>query len=164
MNIIISDIENKEDKSLKINFSEIIEEFNTKTPVKADLDVQIAGSIIRIKGKIHAEVNLVCDLCLKDFTKIFDIEVDEAYIKEYLNSSQQKEFELKEDSFVEDLNGKDEIDITDFVYQCVILNIPNKLVCDINCNGDGNINKYIKKESSDPRLEIFKTIKIEKDN
>ncbi|MBQ4124111.1 DUF177 domain-containing protein [bacterium] len=163
MNIIISEIENKDNKRQQISFSETIEEFNTQVPVVANFDVSITGQIIRIRGNIHAEVNLVCDVCLKEFTKIFDIEVDEAYTKGCLNDSYSKELELKEDGFIEDLNGKNEIDITDFVYQCVILNVPNKLVCDINCKGDENINKYIKKEIPDPRLEIFKTIKIEKD-
>lgn len=164
MKISISEIENSETRRLNLNFSEIIDEFNKEIPVKATLDVESLDKIVRIKGKIHAEVNLTCDVCLKDFTKIFDIEVDEAYMKDSLNVNNQLDFEVKDECFAEDLNGKDEIDITDFVYQCVILNIPNKLVCDINCSGDENINKYIKNEISDPRLEIFKTIKVEKDN
>lgn len=164
MKIKISEIENKEEKKELLNFCEIIEEFNNEVPVRADLRVDIIGSIVRITGKIHAEINLVCDLCLKDFTKVLDIDVDEAYNRYSLNDNYSQEFEVKADNFTEDLNGSDEIDITDFVYQCVILHIPNKLVCDINCKGDENITKYIKTEISDPRLEIFKNIKIEKDN
>ena len=49
------------------------------------------------------------------------------------------------------------------MYQSVILNIPNKLVCDINCKGSEKLNEYIKTDFTDPRLEIFKTIKIEKE-
>ena len=80
-----------------------------------------------------------------------------------MNDSYGVEFELKENSFIEDLNGSDEIDITDFVYQSVILHIPNKCVCDINCKGNEKVNQYLKTETIDPRLEIFKTIKIEKE-
>lgn len=163
MKIKISEIENKENKSELLNFSEIIEEFNRDKPVKANLKVEVLGYIIRITGRIEAEVNLVCDLCLKDFTKSFAFEVDEAYTKYSLNDSNNQEFELKPNDFMEDLNGNDEIDITDFIYQSIILHIPNKLVCDINCKGDEKINQYIKTEISDPRLEIFKNIKIEKD-
>ncbi len=164
MKIIISEIEDKENKEEILNFSEIIEEFNKDIPVRAELKVKITDSIIRITGEIFAKLNLICDICLKEFTKDFNIKVDEAFIKQGLRNSYNQEFELKEDCFIEDLNGKNEIDITDFVYQSVILNIPNKLVCDINCNGDENLKKYLKKEISDPRLEIFKKIKIEKDN
>ena len=163
MKVKISEIENLDNKTLNLNFSEIIEEFNSAVPVKAELNIQILGSIIKISGKINAFLNLVCDKCLKDFTKEFNIQVEEIYNRYCLNDSNSQEFEIKSDCFSEDLNGSDEIDITDFVYQSITLDIPNKLVCDINCNGDENINKFIKQDIIDPRLEIFKNIKIEKE-
>ena len=78
--------------------------------------------------------------------------------------SQKQENHPKHNFFAVDLDGAREIDLTDLMYQTLILSLPNKFVCDINCNGDEAINKYIKKELQDPRLEIFKTIKTEKDN
>lgn len=163
MNIKISDIENLENRSQTINFSEIYEEFNSNVPVNANLTIEIMGSIIKITGNVTALLNLTCDLCLKEFTKEFNIPIEEYFTKLSLNDSYGEEFELKEDSFIEDLNGNDEINITDFVYQSVILHIPNKCVCDINCNGNEKVNQYLKTETIDPRLEIFKTIKIEKE-
>lgn len=163
MKIKISDIENKENKTQELSFSEVIEEFNKDIPVEANFNVKILGNLIRITGKITAKVNLICDLCLKEFTKEFKLNVDEAFNKYSLNDSYGAEFEIKDNAFIEDLNGQDEIDITDFVYQSVILHIPNKCVCDINCKGDENINKYIKTDITDPRLEVFKNIHIEKD-
>ena len=164
MKIIISEIENTENKTKEINFSEIYEEFNKEVPVKAKLKAEVLGDLIRITGEIKAEIILTCDICLKEFKKEFNIKVEEFFTKYSLNEKNIDEFEIKQDSFIEDLNGKDEIDITDFVYQSVILNIPNKCVCDINCKGDEKINQYIRTEITDPRLEIFKKIKIEKDN
>jgi uncharacterized protein len=163
MKIKISEIENSLDKSQRINFSEIFEEFNCDVPVKADLKAEILGDLVKVSGKINALLNLTCDLCLKDFTKEFNINIDEYFAKDKLNDTYNAETELKENSFVEDLNGNDEIDISDLIYQCINLNIPNKLVCDINCNGSENVNQYIKKDVTDPRLEIFKTIKTEKE-
>ena len=164
MKIYISEIENIENKSKDINFSEIIEEFNKNKPITAKLKAELLGDIVKISGEIYADVNLICDKCLKEFTKEINFKVDEIFNRYSLEDSYSQEFELKADDFSEDLNGSDEIDITDFIYQSVILHIPNKLVCDINCKGDEIINKYIKTEISDPRLEIFKNIKIEKDN
>ncbi len=164
MKIKISEIEKIENKTKTINFSEIIEEFNPKVPVNASLEIKILTDIIKISGEIEAEINLTCDKCLKEFTKNLKFTVEEIYNRYSLQDSYNQEFEIKADNFSQDLNGEDEIDITDFVYQSIILHIPNKLVCDINCNGDENINKYIKTDYSDPRLEIFKKIKIEKDN
>ena len=163
MKILISDIENTKDKTKKIDFSEIYEEFNKTVPVIADLTAEVTGQLIKLKGKIKASVNLTCDICLKEFTKDFDIDVEEFFTKYNLNEDNVNEFEIRNDAFIEDLNGSDEIDITDFVYQSVILSIPNKLVCGINCSGSDNLSKYVKKEITDPRLEVFKKIKIEKD-
>ncbi|MCD7779748.1 MAG: DUF177 domain-containing protein, partial [Candidatus Gastranaerophilales bacterium] len=112
---------------------------------------------------INALLNLTCDICLEEFTKEFNINVEEFFTKYNLNDSNDKEFEIKQNSFIEDLNGSDEIDIKDFVYQCVILHIPNKLVCGINCKGNEKVKKYLKTDFSDPRLEVFKTIKTEKE-
>jgi uncharacterized metal-binding protein YceD (DUF177 family) len=100
---------------------------------------------------------------LEKFEKYFDISIDETFARNSLYEEYKDETELKEGSFVEDLKGENELDITDLIYQSVILNIPNKLVCGINCIGQKNLDKYIKKEILDPRLDIFKTIKIEKE-
>ena len=163
MKIKITDIENNENKVYLADFSEIYEEFNVNEPVKAKLKLEIIDELIRVTGHISANLNLTCDLCLKDFTKNFEIDVEEYYALNELNDNYSEEFEIKQNNFVEDLNGKDEIDITDFVYQSIILNIPNKLVCDINCNGSDKVNEYLKTETLDPRLEIFKTIRTEKE-
>ncbi len=163
MKIKISEIENKENGQQQINFSEIYEEFNKTVPVEASLNAELIGSMVKISGKIHALLNLTCDLCLKEFTKEFDINVEEFFERNSLCDTYGDDFELKDNSFIEDLNGKDEIDITDFIYQSIILNMPNKLVCDINCNGSENVNKYMKTDFTDPRLEVFKNIKIEKE-
>ncbi len=163
MKINITDIENTENKAIDIDFSEIYEEFNKDVPVKAKLKAEIIGTLVKITGRINATLVLTCDMCLKEFNKDFDIKVEEFFTKYSLSESYENEFELKQDGFVEDLNGSNEIDITDFVYQSITLDIPNKLVCDINCNGDEDVNKYLKTEVIDPRLEIFKNIKIEKD-
>ena len=75
----------------------------------------------------------------------------------------EEDIQKMEQDILAFLNGKDEINISDFVYQSVILHIPNKLVCDINCNGSEIVNKYIKTDFTDPRLEVFKNIKLEKE-
>jgi uncharacterized metal-binding protein YceD (DUF177 family) len=83
------------------------------------------------------------------------------YAKNSLLDEYGQETELKNGQFVTDLNGENEIDIYDLLYQSVILNLPNKKVCGINCKG----NKFLKEENlSDPRLDVFKNIQIRKIN
>ena len=70
------------------------------------------------------------------------------------------EDEIKEGQFITDLNGEKEIDVYDLLYQSVILQLPNKKVCGINCNED----KFLKDDEEfvqDERMAVFKNIRIE---
>lgn len=167
MKISIDDIKNSKNQSLKVAFNNEIKDLDTDGPVEADIIFSAFGSHINAKGTIVANVKLVCDRCLKDFVKKIEVDVDETYMlgrlvnKEDAHSGQ--EIELKDGDFVTELTGTDVLDVEDLIYQSVTLNIPNPCVCDINCVGDPEMEKYIKKEVSDPRLEVFKTIKIKEE-
>ncbi len=167
MKISIDDIKNAKNQSLKVNFDNFVKELDTTEAIKAELVFSAYGSFINAKGKIVANVKLICDRCLKNFVKKIEVDVDETYKLGSLISASElhsgQEIELKDGDFITELSGADEIDVDDLIYQSVTLNIPNPCVCDINCIGDSEMEKYIKKEVSDPRLEVFKTIKIKKE-
>ena len=167
MKISIDDIKNAIDGSLKVNFDNVVKGLDTDGNVTAELIFKAYGKYVNVTGKIVANVKLVCDRCLKDFTKKFDVDVDETYtlgnLKTSVDGHSGHEVELKDGDFITDLNGEDEIDVDDLIYQYVTLNIPNPCVCDINCIGDPAMEKYLKKEVADPRLEVFKNMKIIKE-
>ena len=160
--VSIEDLENSGDKSLNITFDDYIEEINCVTPVQAAITLKSLGEFIEAKGHVSGVVKLECDLCLKEFEYNLDFDIDELYAKHSLiegSDESGQEIEIKDGQFVTDLNGEDEIDIYDLLYQSVILNLPNKKVCGINCNGE---DKFLKEEQmSDPRMDVFKNIKIE---
>ena len=158
--LLIEDLEKAENKTLYCTFNEKIEGLDCVTPIYAELCAKSLGDFIEITGNVKGTVTLECDLCLEKFNYDLDFDIDELYSKgsllgEYEESGQ--EFEIKEGQFVTDLNGSDEIDIYDLLYQSVILNIPNKKVCGINCKGKD----FLSEENiPDPRLEVFKNIHI----
>lgn len=166
MKISIDDIKNAIDQSLKISFNNEVKDLDTQGNVKADLIFKAYGKYINAKGTIVANVKLVCDRCLKDFVKKIEVDVDETYLLGHLIANEDahsgQEVELKDGDFVTELTGTYEVDVEDLIYQSVTLNIPNPCVCDINCNGDAEMEKYLKKEVADPRLEVFKNLKINK--
>lgn len=166
MKISIDDIKNSKNQSLKIHFDNEVKNLSTEGSITADLVFGAYGSHINAKGKIFANVKLVCDRCLKDFVKNIEVDVDETYKLGHLIANDEahsgQEIELKDGDFVTELTGTDEVDIDDLIYQSVTLNIPNPCVCDINCSGDPEMEKYIKKEISDPRLDVFKNLNINK--
>lgn len=159
--ILIDDIENAPNKCLEVDFDEVIEDIPSKEPVKAHLKIKSLGDFIEITGNVKANLTLECDLCLKEFEYKLNETIDEMFAKNTLQEEYGQETEIKDGQFVTDLEGENEIDIYDLLYQSVILNIPNKKVCGINCNKGGfqTDEEFVEE---DPRMEVFKHIKLDK--
>ncbi len=159
--ISIDDIENATNRVLEVDFEEIIEDIPSSKPVKSHLILKSLGDFIEVSGNVQADLILECDLCLKEFEYKLNEEINETYAKRTLMEEYGQETELKDGQFVTDLEGNNEIDIYDLLYQSVILNIPNKKVCGINCNRDvfQTDEEFVEE---DPRMEVFKNIKLDK--
>ena len=160
----IEDLENAENKTLYFTFDDKIEGIDCVTPIHSQLCAKSLGEFIQIEGNVTGTVQLECDLCLNKFNYDLDYKLNELYSKgtllgEYSESGQ--EFEIKDGQFVTDLNGEKEIDIYDLLYQSVILELPNKKVCGINCKGREFLSEQ---ETTDPRLDVFKNIQINPKN
>ena len=156
--ISIDELERKPNKTIKLHFEDTIENLTLTKPLISDLTITSLGEFIEVKGNVKAQVELECDLCLKKYNYDMTFDIDELYAKTALQEEYGQETELKNGQFITDLAGEDEIDIYDLLYQSVIINLPNKQVCGINCNGD----KFLKEENlSDPRLDVFKNIQID---
>lgn len=165
MIIKIEDLDKSKDGILSFDFEDIPDGIDFAQPAHAKLEIKRLGAgFISVTGSIKAKIDAVCDNCLKKFIYEIETEVNEIYAEKTLYEEYKVETEIKDNFFAIDLNGSGEIDLTDLIYQSLILAIPNKLVCDINCIGIEEVKKYIKDEIQDPRLEVFKTIKTEKDN
>lgn len=160
MIINIDDIENSKDGELHVDYEQENKELDSPNLLHAILKVKKYSSSVTIEGKITGWAEKICDRCLKNFKYKVDINVKESFSLKPLFNYSNKEIKLEEGQFEEELLDTNEIDIDNFIYQTVTLNFPNKIVCDINCNG----NIEIKKEEfiQDPRLEIFN--KLKKDN
>ena len=156
--VSIESIENAKNGVLEYKFFDEIKEVNSKEPIEAFLKLTNLGEFIEVSGNVKGTLILQCDVCLEDFEYKIDFDIDEMYAKRALSESYAQETEIKDGDFMTDLNGAENIDIYDLLYQSVILNLPNKKVCGINCNGK----EFLKQEDqTDPRMEVFKNIKFE---
>ena len=159
--ILIEDIEKEANGILYYEFNEFMEEFGCD--ISADLELKSLGQFIEISGNAQGKIKLTCDRCLNEYEYNLDIEIEETFAKHSLQDEYSQEFELQRGQFITDLNGEKEIDIYDLLYQSVILALPNKKVCGINCNEE----MFVSEENyhrHDSRMDIFKDIKIEKNN
>ena len=127
--------------------------------LKAELDLKSMGDFIEVCGHAEGKINLTCDRCLNEFSYNLDINIEETFAKHALQDEYGQDFELKNGQFITDLNGEKEIDIYDLLYQSVILALPNKKVCGINCN-EGYFVSENEYKPHDSRMDIFKDIKI----
>jgi uncharacterized protein len=155
--ISIEDIENEKNKTLHFDFNDELPEI--KAVVESGLDLVSLGDFIEVKGHVSGTVKLECDLCLKEFDYKLDFDIDEMFAKNSLYEEYGQETEIREGQFVTDLNGSDEIDIYDLMYQSVILQLPNKKVCGINCN-EGLFVSEDNIKIHDSRMDVFKNIQI----
>ena len=163
--IKIEDIEKAADKKLQVKFEDFIDGVESDEAIKASLELTSLGEFIEVTGQVEGTAILECDLCLEKFEYKLDFEIEELFAKRsFIDETGEcgQEIELKDGQFVTDLKGTKEVDITDLLYQSVILDFPNKKVCGINCKG-GDI--FIRDENApenqiDPRLAVFKNINI----
>ena len=157
--ILIEDIEKESNKTMFYEFNEFMEEFGAD--IYADLTLKSLGQFIEITGKVQSKLKLICDRCLSEFEYDLNIDIEETFAKNSLQDEYSQEFELQRGQFITDLNGEKEIDIYDLLYQSVILALPNKKVCGINCNEDMFMSEENYHEH-DSRMDIFKNIQIER--
>ena len=157
--VLIEDIEFEPNKSMHYSFNDRIEELNCT--LKAELDLKSLGDFIEVSGHASGKIKLTCDRCLEEYEENLDINIEETYAKNSLQDEYGQEVELKRGQFITDLDGEKEIDIYDLLYQSVILALPNKKVCGINCKGGMFVSDEDIKVHDD-RMDVFKSIKIER--
>ena len=157
--VLIEDIEKEVNGTLFYEFKEFMEEFSAE--ISADLTLKSLGQFIEVSGTAQGKLKLLCDRCLNEYDYELNIEIEETFAKKSLQDEYTSEFELQRGQFVTDLNGEKEIDIYDLLYQSVILALPNKKVCGINCNEDMFMSDENYHEH-DSRMDIFKNIQIER--
>ena len=158
--ILIDDLEKKTNKTIEFVFDGEIKELDG-CKIKSELIIKSLGDFIEVSGDVFGTIKLECDRCLSKFDYELDFEIEETFAKTSLYEEYSQEVELKSGQFITDLEGEKEIDIYDLLYQSVILALPNKKVCGINCNEDMFMSDENYHEH-DSRMDIFKNIQIER--
>ena len=156
--ILIKDIE--DEGILEFDFDDDIKELED-CHVSAELEFRAMGDFIEVRGNAEGKITLECDRCLNKYSYDLNFDVDETFAKNSLLDEYGSELELSNNQFVTDLEGAEEIDVYDLLYQSVILALPNKKVCGINCN-EGLFVSEDEYKPHDSRMDVFKNIHIEK--
>ncbi|MFH0702610.1 MAG: YceD family protein [bacterium] len=158
MKINIEELANLPENQITLNFHETISDLNNNTPINGVIIAYLTSYGVKIEGNIETDMILECDRCLKSYSCHININIDEKFVKDSIILEGTRDLELTNENFVEELDNRSEIDITDLVYQYIILNLPGKKLCYSECPGTEEIQKLKTEKSLDPRLEVFKNI------
>ncbi len=158
MKINLEELNLLPEKTKNISFFERIKDLDNNEEVTAQIQVIATDFGVNITGKVKTNIELQCDRCLALYNFPVDVNINEEFIKDSIVPDYKKDYELTEGHFVEELQGKNEIDLTEFLYQTIILELPNKKLCKEECQGSTELQEINNEDTIDERLEIFKTI------
>jgi len=150
--------------TLEKDFNENISDIGNSDVATGHIKVALMPYGADVTGQIETDIKLICDRCLEEFNFHLKADINEKFVKESpVNiDKNSKEIELKNEDFAQVLNQEKEIDITDLVYQTIILTLPFKKICRTDCKGIESYIPDIEETDIDPRLEIFKKLSEEK--
>jgi uncharacterized protein len=93
------------------------------------------GDEIVLKGQMRAEVELLCDRCLRPVAAPLEVEFEESFVSSAADDPLGEEKELgREDLHIAFYEG-DAIDIDELVREQILLALPTRFVCREDCKG-----------------------------
>jgi len=156
LKINLEDLENNPESKTTVSFNEVIKELENDKPVTGTVTVMLTPYGVEVTGLVETDMILECDRCTKTFPYHLKIDVNEELTRDNIVDPETKEFEITKGNFIEELKGRKEIDVTDIIYQDIILNIPGKKLCDEKCEGLEELQKIKSDKQPDPRMQAFK--------
>lgn len=157
----LDDLQNIPDGSRIIDIDTKIENLETLNNVTGKVKVSLTAYGADVTGHVQADIKLECDRCLEEFTYHASVDIEEKFVNDSIVMLSAREVELKSENFVEELNEDKEINISDLIYQAIILDMPTQKLCNDACEGSDAYKKILSEANIDPRLEIFKQLSEE---
>lgn len=126
-------------------------------PFSIHMELTSIGDDIEVFGNFSAEISFSCDRCLCDSS--FKLKENFHYILMPKKHSEEEITEEEEETELSYFEG-DEIDLTELAIEQLMLSIPYKLLCNVNCKGicakcGANLNEEVCKCTSVSSDNIF---------
>lgn len=130
--------------------------YAVQKPVELKLTFSLDGSVLELRANMHFTVDTECARCLDEIHREFDIE------KIYFI----REDEWQNDELEIELTRNGQLDLSEFVYSEIVLEVPSVIVCSETCEGLCPVCgrrkpcscRHETSDGTDPRLSILKQL------
>jgi len=137
-------------------------------PIRVHLRLSKSGRMIDVKSRLETRVELVCARCLEPFSLGLNSEFG-AVLKPRPDLPLAEERELNREELESDFYEGEEINLTSFAQDQVLLTLPQKAVCREECRGlcpqcGKNLNREVCQCPTaivDPRFQALKNFKVQ---
>ena len=109
-------------------------EFRQVGPLKVNAVAELAGSEIRVRGHLGTRLEASCARCLGPAEIAVERDFDLFY-RPLKSIAREEEIEIPADELDVGFYSGDGIELADVVTEQVILSVPMKVVCRVECSG-----------------------------
>jgi uncharacterized protein len=134
--IRLSDLRYLPHQTQELEFKQFFPGFESLTPVEGSLQVSHRGNFLEVSAEAHTIITLTCHRCLQQFNHRLNLEFEEIIlIREPNPEPLPLELELQDEDLLESLPPSGELDVEDWIYQHLHLQMPRQLPCRPDCAG-----------------------------
>ena len=146
-----------------LEFKEIFPDLQTLTPVNAKVQVTHKGNYLEVIGQADGIITLTCDRCLTQYNHRLSIDTTElVWFSEGGGLTEMDELPIDKDldleNMVETVSEDGDFDVSNWVYEQLVLDFPYKKLCDADCSGI-HINEENKQPEGDQRWAGLEALK-----
>ncbi len=164
MKIVVSDIP-EEGIEQEMDLLLSLENNESRKSVHVFLRVNRYGKRVLLDGSAGTSASLICSRCLKTFSCPVSADFHEEYVPQ--PETVEDEHELTDEELALNYYRDDEIDVDDFIREQLIVSMPIKPLCRVECPGicpmcGKDLNEGVcgcKKEEIDSRLSPLRRLK-----
>jgi uncharacterized protein len=110
---------------------------STSLASEAAVEGQVSrkGEQVRLRGRIKAEVEVLCDRCLAATREPLEVEFEASYIPREAAAERGDNVELLADDLEFAAYEGDAVDVDELVREQILLALPTRLLCREDCRG-----------------------------
>lgn len=136
--IYIPNLVHTPDQTLTLDVKDYLPDLETLTPIQGQIRVSHRGNYLEVAAQAETIVTLTCDRCLQRYNHRLSLNASEIIWLDEMASTPDAlplERELSLDELVETLSPKGYFDAAEWLYQQLCLALPQRQLCDQQCQG-----------------------------